>query len=88
MWEIERISHTENTENTPCSTILYLSETYEYTDILIAFANYLSQIYNERKLSLLIAPDFFTTLFTEDTLKDWLTTEQQIFLLGKWNTAL
>lgn len=68
--------------------MLYLSETYEYTDFLTAFTNYLSQIYNERKLSLLIAPDFFTTLFTEDTQKDWLTKEQQIFLWGKWNTAL
>lgn len=48
MWEIERVSHTENT---PCSTILYLSETYEYTDILTAFTNYLGQIYNERKQS-------------------------------------
>lgn len=81
MWEIERDSHTENT---PCSTI-YLSETNEYTDFLTAFANYLSQIYNERKLSLLIALDFCTTLFTEDTplLKDWLTKEQQISLIGK-----
>lgn len=53
MWEIERVSHKENTENTPCSrpTILHLSETYEYTDILTAFTNYLGQIYNERKQS-------------------------------------